>query len=242
MGRSDVRQAFGTGLACLGLAIALAAAGCGGRGTLARTTPATPAPRLDPFQYTPIQRSGQPAAPPPVRALALPSARPGWEPTVAQGPWQWIVIHHSATATGNAAIFDEWHRTKRHWDELGYHFVIGNGTASGDGQVEIGPRWFKQKHGAHCRVGNNETYNDTGIGICLVGDFQKTRPTQRQMQALAELVDWLSLRFGIPESHVIGHGAVDVTSCPGRYFSMDDLARRVAALRRSRLALAGTGR
>ena len=26
------------------------------------------------------------------------------------------------------------------WDELGYHFVIGNGTDTRDGQVEVGSR------------------------------------------------------------------------------------------------------
>jgi 5-methylcytosine-specific restriction endonuclease McrA len=37
-------------------------------------------------------------------------------------------------------MFDRSHRDKG-WDELGYHFVIGNGTSSGDGVVEVGTRW-----------------------------------------------------------------------------------------------------
>ncbi|MFQ5589758.1 MAG: peptidoglycan-binding protein, partial [Phycisphaerae bacterium] len=52
--------------------------------------------------------------------------------------WTTIVIHHSATETGGASLFDRFHR-KRGWDGLGYHFVIGNGTDTPDGLIEVGP-------------------------------------------------------------------------------------------------------
>jgi hypothetical protein len=221
----------------MAVGVALAAAGCGSRDGLARRPPPPYRPQADGFRHTPVRPADRAARG--RAAVTLPAAQPGWEPAVTPRQWQWIVIHHSATATGSAATFDSWHRNHNHWDELGYHFVIGNGTASGDGQVEIGPRWLKQKHGAHCRVGDDETYNQTGIGICLVGDFQKARPTEAEMQALAALVDWLSLRFAIPDSHIIGHGTVDVTTCPGRYFPMAGLRRRIAARRRARLAVSG---
>jgi len=64
--------------------------------------------------------------------------------------WKYIVIHHSASASGCAAEFDRYHREKRGWENgLGYHFVIGNGSGAGDGQIEIGNRWVKQIDGAH---------------------------------------------------------------------------------------------
>ena len=140
--------------------------------------------------------------------------------------WPHIVIHHSATPTGNADEFDKMHREKG-WDELGYHFVIGNGTGSGDGQVEIGPRWVKQKHGAHCKVTGHPEYNDVGVGICLVGNFDVTRPTQAQMASLAQLVRFLMARYDIPRSNVYGHGQLKPTDCPGRNFIYSDLWRRV---------------
>ena len=70
-----------------------------------------------------------------------------WMPTGPERKWRFIIVHHSASESGNAAKFDRDHRN-RGWDELGYHFVIGNGTMSGDGQIEVGPRWVKQKHGS----------------------------------------------------------------------------------------------
>ena len=119
-------------------------------------------------------------------------------PTAPSASGGIIVIHHSATPTGNADEFDKMHREKG-WDELGYHFVIGNGTGSGDGQVEIGPRWVKQKHGAHAKVPGHPEYNDVGIGICLVGNFDVTRPTEAQMASLAQLVRFLMDRYNIPQ-------------------------------------------
>ncbi|HYF49436.1 MAG TPA: N-acetylmuramoyl-L-alanine amidase [Planctomycetota bacterium] len=133
--------------------------------------------------------------------------------------WRHIVIHHSASATGSAAAFDKAHKD-RGWDGLGYHFVIGNGTGSGDGEVEAGYRWTRQMQGAH--AGNAE-YNQAGIGICLVGDFQSGgHASSKQMASLRRLVRFLQARTGVPTSEVIGHGNVPgkSTECPGQYLDL----------------------
>src|SRR4051794_30602690 len=68
--------------------------------------------------------------PHPYQYLAPRPAQNPWVPLAdaAPRPWRWIVIHHSDTKTGCAAAFDRYHKDVHHWDELGYHFVIGNGT------------------------------------------------------------------------------------------------------------------
>ena len=91
-------------------------------------------------------------------------------------PWEEIVIHHSGTDRGNLAIIDRYHREQRHWESAGYHFVIGNGTDSGDGEIEVGPRWSNQQIGSHCRGRNHKA-----IGICLIGNFEKSRGTAKKM-------------------------------------------------------------
>jgi hypothetical protein len=139
-----------------------------------------------------------------------------------------VVLHHSATVSGSARTFDRFHRDKG-WDELGYHFVIGNGTETPDGMIEVGARWHKQKHGAHCKTADNY-FNEHGIGICLVGDFTRTRPTQRQLAALERLVEFLCSRCGISPERVVSHGAVThKTACPGRNFPLGYLRRAVAS-------------
>lgn len=160
------------------------------------------------------------------RAVPAPVGKADWVPTVPERKWRFIVVHHSATSSGNAARFDRDHRD-RGWDELGYHFVIGNGSMSGDGQVEIGPRWIKQKQGAHAKVRGHPEYNELGIGICLVGNFNEGRPSEVQMQSLARLTRELMHRYGIPKSRVLGHGMLKPTDCPGTQFDFRDLYRRL---------------
>ena len=234
--------------AAMAAAMALAAVGCTRNQMLTGTPPVA---ARDHFDHKPIEcrtsdrtLAKAPVAPPPLRLDLTPPAPPvpphdaAWEPTGESRPWRWVVIHHSASDRGSAAAFDAWHRNGRHWDELGYHFVIGNGTGSGDGQVEVGSRWPKQKHGAHCRVGDNEEYNYFGIGICLVGDFDRDTPSEAQMASLGRLVDYLAARYRIDDAHIIGHGSVDGTRCPGGCFPFDRLFARLHALHRG-LASAG---
>src|SRR6185503_19274337 len=67
---------------------------------------------------------------------------------VAANRWQHIIVHHSASTSGNAAAFARLHRRKG-WDDVAYHFVIDNGRGGPDGALEITSRWRVQKHGAH---------------------------------------------------------------------------------------------
>ena len=137
-----------------------------------------------------------------------------WFPPVAETPWRYIVIHHSASPTGGARKFDAEHKAQG-WDELGYHFVVGNGTDTADGQIEVGPRWPKQKHGAHAKT-PDQRYNNYGIGICLVGNFDDHQPSARQVQSLERLLVFLSQRYRIPPERIIGHQDTGKsTDCPG---------------------------
>ena len=166
----------------------------------------------------------------PAPRQALRGYSPAWYPAKRgiSRRWTRIVIHHSATAVGGARRFDKDHRENRGWEELGYHFVIGNGTDTPDGFVEVGSRWQKQKHGAHCKTADNY-FNDHGIGICLVGDFTKTRPSPRQLASLVRLVRFLGDRCRISPSQVTSHGAVTgKTECPGRHFQIAALRRAIA--------------
>ncbi len=131
--------------------------------------------------------------------------------------WRYIVIHHSYTTVGNAAIFDRYHRRRRMENGLAYHFVIGNGNGSGDGEIEVGGRWKKQLHGGHVR---SNRMNEISIGICLVGNFELTYPTKRQMDSLALLVKHLMDEYDIPKRRVVGHHDVNHTKCPGKNFPL----------------------
>ena len=142
--------------------------------------------------------------------------------------WQYIVIHHSATAKGNAARFDYYHKKTKGWEYgLAYHFVIGNGSFSGDGELEVANRWKKQIHGAHTA---NMNCNHVAIGICLVGDFENGgTPTENQFESLVSLVQYLSRKYNIPSSNILEHKHVHqkATACPGKNFPFAELKTRL---------------
>lgn len=143
-------------------------------------------------------------------------------PSRLEKRWAAVVIHHSATRNGNTAIFDKQHRENNLWEGIGYDFVIGNGSNSSDGKVEVTFRWREQLTGAHCKTPNNWA-NEKAIGICLVGNFNNTSPTARQMRSLVKLVRFLQNRYRIPKSRIYGHKATPgarVTECPGSTFPM----------------------
>ncbi|MBC2606886.1 LysM peptidoglycan-binding domain-containing protein [Pelagicoccus albus] len=132
--------------------------------------------------------------------------------------WRHIVIHHSASKSGSAKAFDRFHREERNMvNGLAYHFVIGNGNGMGDGELAIGDRWKRQIQGGHLA---SYTLNQISIGICLVGDFSKTKPTAKQMATLEALVRYLMANTQVPVARVTTHTLIHPkhTLCPGKYF------------------------
>ncbi len=158
-----------------------------------------------------------------------PSGTPlDWRVPAGTSPREWrhIVIHHSGTPTGSAGEFDVAHKA-RGWDGLGYDFVIGNGLRrrgdeQTDGDVAVGQRWLLQKQGAHAGV---YEYNQHGIGICLVGNFNATAPTAKQMASLRQLIRFLMQEHQISGSHIYGHKDIKQTDCPGRNFPLAAIKR-----------------
>jgi N-acetylmuramoyl-L-alanine amidase len=137
--------------------------------------------------------------------------------------WQFIVVHNSGSRQGNARVFDYYHRrVRRMQNGLAYHFVIGNGTSTGNGQVEVGDRWRRQINGGHV---HSDYLNNISLGICLVGDFNRDRPTRAQLDACDELIRYLRDRCGKTDRGTIPvrpHREMNPprwpTDCPGDDF------------------------
>ncbi len=210
----------------LGLLILLGVggiAGCVSQGTATVALPPYDLYRLSPRKHDAHSRPARPRPGTEVRGAPTEAWLPGGSPISSR--WTHIVLHHSATARGGAGLFDKYHRETNGWDELGYHFVIGNGTDTPDGLIETGPRWHKQKHGAHCKTPDNY-FNEHGIGICLVGDFTRSRPTRRQLVSLNRLLRFLCRRCGIGPQRVTTHGTIKKnTVCPGRHLRLSTIRR-----------------
>lgn len=178
---------------------------------------ATSSPKAPPPKSTKTQT---PAKPPPAAAPALPASV---QTSLNRAPvkvarWKYIVVHHSGVDTGTMKGMDEYHRKVRHMEHgLAYHFVIGNGSGMGDGEIAVSRRWIQQLDGGHLR---SEEQNKVALGICLVGNFETKRPTEKQMRALESLTQALMKRCKLSASAVRTHQQINVisTRCPGRYF------------------------
>lgn len=146
---------------------------------------------------------------------------------VKAGRWRNIVIHHAAVDSGTLQALDRYHREERHMENgLAYHFLIGNGNGMTDGAIGVGNRWKKQLDGGHL---HSAAQNQTALGICLIGNFDQERPTEKQMRSLEALTRALMKRCNLPASAVKTHRQINVVStrCPGKFFPTTDFLNRL---------------
>lgn len=125
---------------------------------------------------------------------------------------EYIVLHHSATPDGTLRDFDAIRREhlSRGYRDIGYHWVV---EKVNEKLVALPgrPEWDT---GAHCPGRNYD-----GIGICIIGNFQETRPDPEIYPFVADLCRQIMLRHPIKE--IGGHREYAATACPGQYFDVE---------------------
>ncbi len=178
--------------------------------------------------FVPPAQLPEPQAP--AAAVAHRGQNP-WKPDVAGRPWKYIVLHHTATTSGSVDSIHAEHQKKKDkngnaWLGIGYHFVIGNGRGMADGAIEPTFRWRTQIQGAHAGSSDPE-YNQLGIGICLVGNFENEPPTAAQQKSTQLLVQTLRQEYFIPIDQVVPHKEIraSATACPGKLFPLREIAQ-----------------
>lgn len=135
-----------------------------------------------------------------------------------------VVIHHSSLyeeddVTTMQAI-QNLHMDTRGWADIGYHFGVGKNGSVYEGRSV-------QARGTHTEARNTGT-----LGICLLGNFQEEFPTNSQLVAAQQLVDWITLRLEI--THLAGHRDFNnQTVCPGDnlYPLLDNIAQQAMLVR-----------
>ena len=123
-----------------------------------------------------------------------------------------VVVHHSATKVGNDALRQiksfARHHISKGWPGIGYHYVIGV-----DGRVFKTGRILEKRY----HVGQA---NSRYVGVCLIGNFNDSPPTQEQLGSLRELYKAIQ---GMPGyggvRQLVGHRELSRTACPGNNFT-----------------------
>jgi len=172
----------------------------------------------------------------------LPPPKPGRTAT----PTKHCIIHHSADGNGNTNYTDlvrayyTYHTQVNGWDDIAYNYLI---AANGDVYAGRDPEkaGIRQDNvlGAHFCAKNNNT-----MGVCMIGDFMSTDPSNLAMQSLESLLGWkihtdtLNPYFSYPHPTlsaallpvIAGHRDGCITNCPGNllYAKIDAIRNNVA--------------
>ena len=184
--------------------------------------PVRPAPVIPP--------TNEPFSPPSSYPIDPITAINPWKPESELRDWNYIVLHHTAADSGSVESIHQEHLKRKDkdgnpWMGIGYHFVIGNGSGMVDGEIEPTFRWKQQLQGAHAGVAD---YNQHGIGIVLIGNFENAPPTDTQTASIKRLVGVLKREYGIVGSKIVGHSDVKATECPGKHFPMSEVRDSIA--------------
>lgn len=136
---------------------------------------------------------------------------------------EYIIVHHTQRNNDFPAFIRFRHIYLRKWDDIGYHYLIGNKRPfTGDGRIYVGRS--EDSVGAHA-LG----YNDKSLGICLIGNLDKTAPSLRQIKSLVSLLKEKTRQYRIPSKNILGHRELPGTtkSCPGYNLDMDIVRQAV---------------
>ncbi len=142
-----------------------------------------------------------------------------------------IILHHSATSnslTNHLQLVRSiytYHTEVNRWSDIGYNYLIAN-----DGTIYAGRDPGELIHedevlGAHFCASNTGT-----LGVCILGTYTDSAPTQEALEALNRLLSWKTAKDSLPPhgTHphplnpqldvIAGHRDGCATLCPGDAF------------------------
>jgi hypothetical protein len=143
--------------------------------------------------------------------------RADWNSKKIKGPYtphtiERITVHHQGVMTHKSEDYrkrlrkmQRYHQTEQKgFVDIAYHFVIDRNGVIFEGRPTTA-------------AGETETdYDPKGhLLICLLGDFDKQKPSVRQMESLIKLAAWASRHFHVSPDTLAGHRDYAHTSCPG---------------------------
>jgi hypothetical protein len=140
-----------------------------------------------------------------------------------------IVIHHSLTADGpellSVGAIRSYHVGQLGWRDIGYHLLIER--ARGRPEAILGRPW--DESGAHT---SQDHMNDIGLGVCIVGNYDKGPPDDKLLRFAARHVAGAANALGFDPGPQTIHRHSDFASyktCPGLLFPWEKFLNLVVA-------------
>lgn len=129
------------------------------------------------------------------------------------GHYDRLTLHHAGNSTNfntakNAVIHDlngilAGH-IERNYGDIGYHFIIDYAGRIWEGRLIA-------YEGAHV-----SGQNERNIAVMLLGNFEKQRPSLKQLSAMRQIVPLLCGHYGIKRHRIYGHRDLGPSVCPGK--------------------------
>jgi len=149
-----------------------------------------------------------------------------------------LIVHHSAGVNSSSdwagvvrSIWD-FHVNVNGWDDVGYNYLVDPNGVLYEGRGD-------NVRGAHFCGNNGGT-----MGVCMLGDFTNTTPTNNAKSTLKDLLAWkicdidadpeetaFHASSGLNLTRISGHQDGCATECPGALFypQMEDIRMEVTS-------------
>ncbi|XP_012978366.1 N-acetylmuramoyl-L-alanine amidase [Mesocricetus auratus] len=136
-------------------------------------------------------------------------------PTPLRLPLGFLYVHHTYVpappcttfqrCAANMRSMQRFHQNERHWNDIGYSFVVGS-----DGYVYEGRGWHWV--GAHTRG-----HNSRGFGVAFVGNYTGSLPSDTALNTVRDVLPSCAIRAGHlqPDYKLLGHRQLVRSDCPG---------------------------
>ena len=116
-----------------------------------------------------------------------------------------------------------WGASARNWWDVPYHYLLDL-----QGRAYEGRDWRYMGE-------TNTTYDPGGhFLISMIGNYERQEPSRKQLEAIADLMAWAVVKFGVPLERIGGHYHYATTGCPGKHLRKvleDGTLRRMVAER-----------
>lgn len=142
-----------------------------------------------------VRRSGWGARPPKSRPLPIPT------------PVTDLFLHHSAGADGGPETvrgIQRFHQETRGWADIAYTWLYSPRD-----------RVFYEGRGPGIAGGHTRSHNRTSHAVCVLGNYDVTKPPAHVVDDLADWARWHGGAWG--PSRYRPHSDVSSTACPGNY-------------------------
>ncbi len=130
-----------------------------------------------------------------------------------------ITVHHTGSdlfwgtsywgAASQIKKIQTYHQKNKGWADIGYHYIIDRAGRVWEGR----PLRYQ---GAHA---GGPQENRRNIGVVLLGNFTRQRPSEQQVYTLFRFLNTLTQQYRIPPHRVLTHSEVKDTTCPGPLIS-----------------------